>query len=469
MPLTHLGTRRYGSRLPVHAHLSRSFPVALALLLACAEGGDRPAAPLDRLHYPAWVALSGDQLLVVNGDQDLAYEGGSLLGLDSTSGEIRGGVALPYMSGRLRVVDASSATGCTFGEGYPLPFALVPGRSEDSVSFVDLGFPADASQARRRIDLRPFNAAHPYEAALTCGADGTPRAWVSYQRGIDDEGYVAQLDLSGPFPPPIVQVFTGEGPPRSFAWDAGHDRLYFTTRAQDLRAPIRWIGIGDGCEAFDEGVQEEQRGGCHVDAGFDLSSHLAGAEPNAIALSRDERPCTFTSGSCRRMYLTVRMYDADLARLLDARPAADVGGKLVILEVSESGLGGPEVWWIDDVDIGKIAGDVLAIPRPGRRDLVVATAVNDDLVWVYDDDRGTVAKIFGRLETGVPEVGHMPSGLASKDLGNGVARVFVASYEDHWVSAVDVPLDDPGDAYVVRDDADPRNVAAPYLRFGRPQ
>lgn len=467
MSLTTLDTRRYGSPLSVHA-LSRLLPAALALLLACAQGADRAEAPFDRLHYPAGAALSGGQLLVANADQDLAFEGGSLLALDPDTGAIEGGVAVPYMAGRLRVVDAAATAGCEFGPGFGFsaPFAMVPGRSEDFLHLVDLPLPSDAAEPQARIALRPDGAAYPYESALTCGADGTPRAWVSFQRGLDERGYVAQLDLSGDtFPPPVVQVFTGYGAPRNFAWDRAHDRLYFTTRAYGLRAPIRWIGIGGGCKPFDDGVQDESRGGCHVDEqGIDLSAHLAGAEPNGIALSSDERQCVYGAPGelCRRMYVSVQLYDADLARYLDGRPAGDVGGKLVVLELFESGLGGPAVRWIDDVDIGKTAGDVLVIPRPGLGDLVVTTAVHDDLLWIWDDERGGVAKVFGRLVTGVPEVGHMPNGLASRDMGNGEVRVFVTAYEDHWVGAVDIPLAQPTQARVALDGAAP-------LRFGRPQ
>ncbi len=467
MSLTALDPGRYGSPLPVHA-LSRSLPAVLALLAACAQGANREDAPLDRVHYPAGAAFSDGQLLVVNTDQDLAYEGGSLLAFDPDTGEPQGGVAVPYMAGRLRVVDAAAAAGCDLGPDspYQVPFAMVPGRSEKSLLVVRLPLAAGAQDLRRTIDLRADGAAYPYDAALTCGADGTPRAWVSFQRGLDDRGYVAQLDLSGAtFPPPVVQVFTGLGSPRSFAWDRDHDRLYFTTREFRRRAPIRWIEIGGGCKPFEGGIQDERRGGCHVDEqGIDLSAHLVGAEPNGIALSSGLRPCVYGEAGelCRRMYVSVQLYDADLARYLDARPSGDVGGKLVVLELSESGLGGPSVRWLRDVDIGKIAGDVLVIGREGRGDLVVTTAVHDDLLWIFDDERGVMARVFGRLATGVPELGHKPTGLASRALDGDTVRVFVTSYEDHWVSAVDIPLADPTEASVAVDGAAP-------LRFGRPQ
>ncbi len=468
MPLTALDPRSYGSPRLVHQLLSRPLPLTLALLLACARGADRPAAPLDQLHYPAWLALSGGQLLVVNADQDLAFEGGSILGLDQDSGAIVGGAPLPYLAGKLRLVTSEEAAGCDLPElPVAAPFAMVPGRSEESLHFVELPFsPGETETLQVRLPIA--GAAHPYEAALTCGSDRKARAWVSFQRGTDERGYLAQLDLSSnTFPPPVVRVFTGDGAARSFAWDRDRDRLYFTTREHELRAPIRWIDIGGGCKPTSDGVQDGSQGHCRVEiAGIDLSAHLAGAEPNAIALSSEERPCVFGGVSCRRMYVSVRLYDADLARLIEQRPANDIGGKLVVLELAESGLGGVEARWIDDVDIGRIAGEVLVIDRP-QGDIVVTAAVTDDVVWIYDDETGAVAKVIGRLASGVPEVGHMPSGLTSRDMGNGNVRVYVASYEDHWVSAVDIPIADPGAAYVVHAGPDPADTAAPYLRLGR--
>jgi hypothetical protein len=476
MSLTALGTRRYGSRLPVHALGSRSLLLALALLAACSKGAQRPVAPLEELHFPAWVALHDGQLLVVNDDQDLAFLGGSIVSLDRTANTFGGGAPVPYMAGKVHLVEPAASAGCdlaTGPTGLPVtaPFAMVPGRSEEALFLA--GLPLGPGAVANRIDITAPSAANPFDVALTCGADRRARAWVSYQRGLNSQGYVGQLDFSGTYPPSVVPVFVGLGEPRSFAWDPAHDRLYFSNREHAAHAPLRWIQIGQGCKNFDGGIQDESQGGCHVEqVGYDLSAHTAGAEPNAIVLSSGERPCTAGGfvGNCRRMYLSVRMYDADLARVTNQRPSTDLGGKLVVLELPEAGLGGPAPQWIADFDIGKIAGEVLVIPRPGLADLVVATAADDGLVWIYDDQAGAMVKVFGRLASGLPELGHMPSGLASEDLGNGKVRVYVTSYQDHWVSAIDVPLANPGGACAVRNNptpgGDPCDPTKPYLRLG---
>lgn len=459
----------------------RSWPLlaaAAALALACAKPAGRPEAPVGELHYPAWLATTSalpGQLLAVNLDQDLAFDGGSVVSIDATSVAPVlpvGGLPVPSMAGKLMVVDDKVATAqnCDFPAWIEPPFGLVAGRSDDQL----IRFPLQAGQELgatpgESIRVAVDGAARPFGLGLTCGPDRKPRVWTSFQRGIDGKGYVAQVDLSGDAPA-VVKVSTGKGAPRSFAYDRDRDRLYFSTRESGEKAPIRWITVGGGCKRFDDGVQDERRGGCHVDPGFDLSPALAGIEPNELALSSGLQPCTasgYEGSSCRRMYVSARVYDVDLARALGERPSKDVGGRLVVLELPESSLGGPDPQWITSFDIGITAGELLVIPRSDRPDLVVALALEDGLLWIYDDEVGAMVKVFGRdTITGVPPLGHMLAGLASQDLGDGRFRLFVSSYHDHWVSAVDVPLADPSGAYVVHEGADPTDESKPILRLG---
>lgn len=511
MTLTPLRTRGYGLPLPVLRTLRRTAPLALALLLACAKAADLPSGPTSVLHYPAWIDTlpgatpSDGMLLVVNLDQDLAFDGGAVVAIagdpDLTSttiqgGSISGGVSVPNMAGQMLVVHGSddpvltgAGTNCrhkTDGtpglydgdadptRNYTPPFALVAGRFEDTLVKVDLGSAGQAPfRATRAIGLHPFSASSPFGVGLSCSADGHPRAWIGWQAGQESAGYVSQVDLAvAPGTPgSVVQVYVGAGEPRSFAYDAGTDRLYFTNREFFEASPVRWINVGDGCGDFDNGVQDERRGGCHVDGGFDLSRQIRGAEPNEIALNSEEsRPvsaCTSAPGlgTCRRAYLSVRMYDADLAAATGSRPGSDVGGKLIVLELPESGLGRPEPHVVADFDIGVMAGPLKVIPRPGKRDLIAVAAVDDSLLWLYDDDIGAMVKVFGRDASGLPVLGHGIAGITSMVLAGATVptvRLFVTSYADNWVSAVDVPLDKPENAFVVRD---PKNNTR-YLRLG---
>lgn len=475
MPSTLLVIRDLGSPPPVHRFRNLAIALAAALALSCAKGAARSDAPKDVLHYPAWIAAFGQQLLVVNLDQDLAYDAGALVAVDgsaagATSGAVLGGVPVPNMAGELLLVEPGDECAGHLDSSsgaYAVPFALVGGRFEDALFSVPLTGETPPFGGVQRIDLHPFSASVPFGVGYTCSPDPehTPRAWVAYQSGQNSVGYVAQIDLTKPpnAAGSVVQILVGNGPPRSFAYDRDRDRLYFTSREQDLSAPVRWIQVGNGCQSFDGGIQDERQGGCHVDSGFDLSLQFRGAEPNAIQLAvgdADGKPfecktAGFVGQPCPRAYLSVRMYDADLAAFLGARPSTDLGGKLMVLELPEGGLGRPEPQVVAQVDIGMVAGDVHLIPRSGKRPLVAVTAVDDDQLWIYDDDVGAMVKVFGRNANGVPPLGHEPVGLASMAVGDpsglgATERVFVTSYKDDWVSAVDVPLDDPGEAYVVR-------------------
>ena len=468
MPLTPLSRQGYGLPLLVHRIPSRSILAALAILWACSKGPDLAPGPSTTLHYPAWIAAFGDQLLVVNLDQDLAYQGGAVVAVSTTDGIISGGVTVPNMAGKLRILDDAVVGACKarLDPSYELPLALVAGRFDPALYQIPLvpgATPPFGAAGERRIDLHPFSASIPLGVGFSCSADGTPRAWVGYQSGLYNIGYLAQVDLSQPpgSPGSIVQVNVGAGPPRNFAYDATHDRLYFTGTEVAERAPVRWIVVGQGCRAFDDGVQDELQGGCHVDAGFDLSLQIRGAEPSEIALSSTAFPCTGTdlSPTCLRMYLSVRMYDADLASLTGNRPSSDLGGRFMVVELPEGELGRPQPQLVTNLDLGMVAGDVHVIPRPGQGDLVAATAINDELLWIYDDDVGQMVKVFGRDAWGFPVLGHQPTAIASLDLGTGVVRLFVTSYRDNWVSVVDVPLANPSAAVQV---ADPQRPGVPW-------
>src|SRR5512140_3991249 len=106
MSSTPLAIRDLGSPPSVHRLPRRAIALAAALALSCAKGAARPDAPRDVLHYPAWIATLGEQLLVVNLDQDLAYDAGALVAVDgsaagATSGAVLGGVPVPNMAGEL--------------------------------------------------------------------------------------------------------------------------------------------------------------------------------------------------------------------------------------------------------------------------------------------------------------------------------------------------------------------------------
>jgi len=93
--------------------------------------------------------------------------------------------------------------------------------------------------------------------------------------------------------------------------------------------------------------------------------------------------------------------------------------------------------------------------RAGKRDVVAALATDSGRITIYDDETGTVvgvgADLAGTSPTGAPLVGHAPIALARDPVlkpGN-VARLYVVSFQESYVTAIDVPLDDPAAACLV--------------------
>ncbi|MGC3998758.1 MAG: hypothetical protein QM767_15405 [Anaeromyxobacter sp.] len=128
----------------------------------------------------------------------------------------------------------------------------------------------------------------------------------------------------------------------------------------------------------------------------------------------------------RRMYVALRLYDADVASAIGTRPTYDIGGLLVVLELREGAFGEPRPVVVRTIDIGLGASELAVLPaRDGMRDLVAVAATEDGLLWIYDDESGAMVKVFGRdPTTGGPVLGHLPFGLAVQDRGD-VARIFV--------------------------------------------
>jgi hypothetical protein len=130
---------------------------------------------------------------------------------------------------------------------------------------------------------------------------------------------------------------------------------------------------------------------------------------------------------------------------------------LFVLDLEEGPYGDLRARLVRMVDVAVGASEIRVLPpRAGRRDLVAMTATDDGVLAIYDDDAGALARVFGRdPATGAPEVGRQPFGLAVQDLGGAVARVFVGSFGQAVVSAVDVPLDAPDAASLVPSPVDP--------------
>ncbi len=437
--------RVYGARSRVPAH-PRTLLASLALAVA-ASGCSNPAAqpgpgPLDSLYFPVGIATVGDRLLVASSNFDLAYgydDGGAVVPVDlappadPVPGALRpqGGVHIPSLAGEIGVADAAAC-------GLVSTLALVPVRAADAVMRITVA-PDKSLSCGAGCELPLTNDhADPYGVGIVCRpADGaappTARAYVGYLRGPTAQGAVTQVDLPTGL---TTTVPTGAGQPRSFAYDADTSRLFFTNVAAVLSAPLRWFELAGGCAI----ELPEHSGGCPLRS-VDLWQWIRGVEPQGIALSNSQ------AGLSRRIYIAARLFDADVAASILARPGYDVGSVLVVLDLAEDGAGGLTVNFVRSFPLGMGASEVKVLPvRAGKRDVVAVTATGDGLVWIYDDEAGAMVKVFGRGADGIPELGRQPYGMAVRSLDASTARLFVASFGQGFVSAVDVLLADPGQA-----------------------
>jgi hypothetical protein len=464
--LTHTRRGAYRARLTVRAHpRTAAIVAALALVaLACSPPPVAGPGPLDHVTFPTAIKLQGQDLLAVSSNFDLTYslaEGGSVLAIPLPPGvgqtlppgrAMTRGTNIGSLGGELAIADASC--------GFSSPIALVPSRSTNTLyrlAFDANGTPSCGSGCA--LPLRN-NLADPYGVTVACG-NGKTRAFLSHMRTPDSNGYVTMLTLDSDLSrwAATVQVgVAGPGPARSFAYDADRDRVYFTGLSTGTTTLFRWYDLAGNCSIE---VAQTDPTACPLGA-IDIFPLVRGADLRGIALSNP------IPGKPRRAYVAARVFDADLAVTIGGRPNFDVAGVLLVLELDEGPDGRPQPRLVNWVNAGLGASEVAVLPprQGGVRDLVAVTAGDDGLVWIYDDEVGEMRKVFGRDPVnGAPELGRTPYALAVTPLdgapppttsvtacqgaASACARVYVGAFQDAWVGAVDVPLDDPGSAGVV--------------------
>ncbi|HET9553298.1 MAG TPA: hypothetical protein VFP50_10050 [Anaeromyxobacteraceae bacterium] len=444
--------------------LRRASVVLLLLAAACSEPASVRPPPRDAFAFPSGLALAsstkvagGQALLVASANADLRWGpkyGGTLISVDPDPYTPAGGVAhgsLGAPDGLLDVL-GSAEIGSYAGPVTVADAASCPGLASPAVMVASrftgrlhrfplqgdasLGTCADgACEVLLDKDL-----GDPYAVAVACRPDGVRRsAYVSYLRApvigafAAGTAWLSELDLDDPTRP--IRTFAlAAGPISDMAYDESFDRLYAVGRFVNQSAPLFILDL-QPCRV---GADSCLTPGVHV---LDLFTQVRGAELQAVALSNP-------SAGPRRAYVSARLYDADLARSLGGRPTTDIGGVLLVLDLSEDASGAPRVLIDQVVDIGLGAGQVRVLPpRPGGlRDLVVVSSSTAGTVTVYDDATGAVAAVVAvDPRTGAPLAGREPFGLAVQDRTavDGSARVFVAAYDLSTVSAVDVPLATP--------------------------
>jgi hypothetical protein len=421
---------------------------AVAVLLALGLVGCRPEEqtdplpPLDQLSFYFPIGLATTQvagqttLLVASSNFDLRYsadEGGTLLSIDHQgplgSDRLRGAARIASYAGAVAVADEVTCPGIGAGAS-----ALVASRFDDSL--YRFGILPDGSLSCGPGCTRRTGG-DPFAVTVACRSDQTRRTvyvgWLDppeSTRGSGAGAWVTELDLDNPLKPPRA-VDVGDGPISSMAYDAETDRLWLASQSSGARALLhsvalfdpRWVDGPAPWEAVDT---------------VDLFPDVWGAELRSLALGSP------VPGAPRRLYASVRLYDAESQASTGDRPGGDIGGALVVLDVTEGTDGRPAVVVRGVVPLGPSVGDVAVVRRAAPlRDVVVATVLDGDLLFVYDAETEAVARIIGHDSLGLPLLGDQPIALAvDQDLPGTPAWVYVAAFGGHSVTRF---LLDPAD------------------------
>lgn len=453
--------------------LRRTALLGLAAVLACGDKALTPAPPSDRFYFPTGLAVRHvpagcvagtagcqSQLLVVSSNFDLLYDpglGGTLISVDvgqalaaAAAGAPSpvvlpplGSVRIGSFGGELALVDAETCPGWTGGTQ-----ALVASRSLKTLYRVDVDAQGGLSCAAACPVPLASDLADPYGVSVACGswpsavgAPPTPQqlAFVTYLRAPDLHGWLSQLDLSavdasGQPTSPLTRVDLQVAPTHQSFFDPRTARLYVTGRfAGAGYDPLRFL------ELAAPGYPPRT---------INLEPLVRGAETRGLALSTDRT----------RAYVAIRIFDEDTSVSFNARPAGDLAGALVVLDLTERAAGGPALTPLRVVPLEKGPVEVRAVARPGQRDLVAVTSSDDSTVTLFDDELGVVAASYGvcgdqpgpgypaapaPCAPGQPAAGVQPFGLAVEPLASGQVRLYVGSFDRGFVNVIQLDPSHP--------------------------
>jgi hypothetical protein len=493
--LTLRRTRGYGSRPPVKRLLLPALALAAA---ACGSGSARNPAPLDRFYFPIGVATvptaSGTRLLVSSTNFDLLYDpasGGTLLTVDPASAAGPGHLGAGAVVGSLRTASFGGPLAIADKAACALPstLALMASRYSDALyamSVDDAGALACGAGCAVALDRTRNN---PYGVTVACRPGAAPgaagpaarhHAYVTYLRSPNGIPAISEVDLADPAAGRRdIALAVGVNGRKTYAsaYDALTDRLWVTGQAV-ADAPIWAVDLAAPCDPSLDPKAIPKPPACPPYTEFDVYSAVRGAEPRAIALSTPglTGPDPVTGAPIalpRRAYVTLRVYDPDLAASLGARPGFDVGAKLLVADVGEGPAGTPELRMarLVDLPLGADEVKVLSSRGPGRRDLVAVSCVLDGTVVLYDDDVGAIVRTFGasagsavdpatgrpvdssHMPEGAPRTGRQPVGMAletRQEAAGPVDYLYVTSFLSDVVQVIRVDPADPAHADFVQ-------------------
>jgi hypothetical protein len=442
--------------------------IALATLACRGNTAIHDPGPLDRFTFPTGLAVlpvagGGERLIVASSNADLTYDsetGGSVIAVDpdaTPSVRVTGAVNIKSFAGELGIVDKAACPAFTPDAGIQAA-AFVPIRGEDLVYQLDVdaeGAPSCAAGGCT-IAVGSVQRGDPWSVGVAC--DPSPagatiaRAYVGYLRETGGLAWLTQIDLAK-HPPEVQHGTFGFGQLRGTAYDASRRRLYLARTVVGVATSLAYVDLGNECRidaTFAAGGCPNGSTPLRTNASVAVHGEVPyGVELRSIALAHDTAP----GSPVRRAYVTGRIYDPVATARAGGR-IGDFDGLLLVVDLYEDAAGVLQFDVVRELPIGYGAADVRVLPQrldaggAPRPDVVAALAADDGVVWIYDDESGAAFPIGRDPGTGAPRVGHTPYGLAVAPevlAGKPVptARVYVGSFEESFVTAIDVPLDNP--------------------------
>lgn len=413
--------------------MRRLLLVLLALPVACSELSEMEPGPTTTFYRPVGLGVHQGHLVVASSNSDLRYDdetGGSVIAVDPLADPVTwlGGLNVKSFAGELAIADAARC-------GIPGTLALVPVRGSDVLYRIAIGAGGALSCDGCELSLSGQGATDPFAVAVACDGAGFARAYVGYLRSVGGSAWITQIDLTQPETADgaVQHAAYTTGQIRSFAFDAGRRRLYSAQTTTGSSTFIHYVDLVGGCRIDVTDAEAPNR--CRSGA----AALWPGIEPRSIALSRGDGPEPF-----RRMYVSARVYDPVAAATVGVR-VGEVGGFLVVADLVDDLAGRTQLQVVKVVPLGYGAGAVALLPGRGPtvREVVAVLAGGSGELLIYDDE--TDDRVYvGRDGVGHPLVGAAPIGLAVDPVpsGTGHAHVYVGSFEENFVTRIDVPLAD---------------------------
>jgi hypothetical protein len=396
-------------------------------------------------------------LVVVSSNFDLRYDsgtGGTVLAVDpDASGDasvqgslaVLGSARVASFGGEVAIADATCVP---LAEKDPAVAAggakvVLSSRSALTLYRLDMDATGAITLPDGYLTQLAVQLLDPYGVTVECSTrSGLSQAYTfhSHLAANNATGLLSRLDLvTG-----VTDTFVLGSPiTYSTTFDPTTGRL-FVSSAYNLGVPLRWIETltlpATGYGVYAPVVQ-----------GTVLTKYVAGGLTRDTALSNDRT----------RLYVNFQLVDGTTAA--QTGYVIPQGGGIGVVDLTPNPVNEPTMQLLSLVPTCLGVGQVRVLPpRPGKRDLVAVTCDTQGMLVLYDDDAGKVVATIGLdPQTGLPELGLLPFGLAAEAISPSRAtvvdpsipkyspspcgpqsascvRLYVASFLDNWVNILEL-------------------------------